>query len=130
VIDSAVSPLPRPWKTQWTDRIDGTAASSVVGPSQDSYTLSENIGRLSLDSRARIEVDSSARTISVSGTGRYARYRLAVTGEFRRTNSLDAADDISSGRASGAVTGGTDTYRYTGEIRELTVDNSVSVTVS
>jgi hypothetical protein len=82
-----------------------------------------------VDSRARIEVDRSARTISVSGTGRFARYRLAVTGSFSRTGSLDAGDDLSGGTASGVISPGTDMYRYTSEIRELIIDDYVSVNV-
>jgi lipopolysaccharide export system protein LptA len=112
------------------DDISGSSATGAVGGGQDRYAFDGNIEQLSLDSRVRIDIDRSARTISVSGTGRYTSYRLAVTGGFRRTDSLSGEDDISGGVATGAVASGTDTYRYTGEIRELTVDDYASVTIS
>jgi hypothetical protein len=112
------------------DSITGSSATGAVWSGRDSYSFSGNIESLTLDSRAHIEVNRSDETISISGTGKHASYRLAVSGRFRRTSSLTSEDDISGGAASGAVAGGTDIYRYTGEIRELTIDGHVSVTIS
>ncbi len=110
--------------------VERSRVTGAVGRGRDDYRFGGAVTRLSLDSHARIDVDRSARTISISGTGEYASYQLAVTGNIRPTSSLTSEDSISGGNASGAVAGGTDTYRYTGDIVELTIDDGASVTAS
>jgi len=114
------------------DEIDvGTkSADGAVGGGSDSYEFSGPVERLSVDSRIHIELDRSASLISVTGAGKYANYRLAVTGDLGPTDSLTGEDSISGNEASGAIAAGTDQYRYTGELQELTVEEHVSVSVS
>ncbi|WP_273837687.1 hypothetical protein [Halococcus sp. PRR34] len=112
------------------DDIDGSSATGNVGTGRDIYTMGGNIERASLNNRAQIDIDRSAGTISVRGTGEYVSYRVVVTGDISSERGIGYGDEISGNRASGVVTTGVDTYRYTGDIVEATMDEDVSLTVS
>ena len=113
------------------DDLSGKSATGQVGGGgQDNYQFSGDIVAFSLDSNARIEVDRSAQTISVVGSGQRAEYRLSVTGRFQRTDSLTGEDEISGGTATGAIRGGHDTYQYTGDVQRLEVLDRAWATVS
>ncbi|WP_435078889.1 hypothetical protein [Halococcus sp. AFM35] len=112
------------------DTVSGSTATGAVGGGTDNYSFSGLIKQLSVDSRIHVELDRSAGLISVTGAGKYASYRLAVTGDLGPTGSLTSEDSISGSEATGAILSGTDRYRYTGELRELAIDGYVSVSVS
>ena len=118
-------------KADPNDDLSGRSASGQVGGGgRDNYRFSGDFERFTLDGNARIEVDRSAQEITVVGKGQRTAYRLSVTGRFRRTDSITSEDDTSGGTATGAIRGGHDTYRYTGDVQELRLRNHSAVTVS
>jgi hypothetical protein len=73
------------------------------------------------------------RTVSIVGDGPRVEYELTVSGELEkstaRDGSINSGDEIDGSTASGYVLGGTDSYRFAGEITDLTVDDPDAVSI-
>lgn len=110
---------------------DAKSASGAVRAGTDAYMISGDITTLTLDSRARVTINDSEKTITIAGEGPLARYQVSVTGSLRRTSALTAEDSISADgtTATGAVRRGFDTYIYTGAIESITINGAVALSV-
>lgn len=77
------------------------------------------------------EPEPLPRTLALSGDDSSSRkdYEVTVTEQLQATDSINEADEISDGTATGYVTGWTDTYRFSGSVETITVDGDATVTV-
>jgi hypothetical protein len=113
------------------DEISGKSASGGVNEWRDAYEYEGEIVSLEVDDRATIKLDGDAGTITVMGENESGTdYSLEVTGKLKHTN--DSSDPISDGGSS--VSGGVgtfrDTYSYTGELVQASIEDSVSITTN
>lgn len=69
------------------------------------------------------------RTIDIRGSGPRAAYSFEVSGDLRGTSSLTGEDSVQGSTASGAVSGGSDDYKFRGSLENLSVDNTATVFV-
>jgi hypothetical protein len=139
-----------------TDNPDETAtvsrADGRVGEGADGYRFRGDITGLSLtDPReATVYVDGEEvnpgevtdrhpvpRTLVIEGSGTWTEYSFRVSGELEQIEgrlegigvSKDEADTLNGPEATGAVVGGADGFRFSGEIIELSVERPEAVTV-
>jgi hypothetical protein len=116
------------------------AGDSVSGGVADGATeVFSYTGELELldldDSTCIIDVTRShVLTIDdIDDDGATADYSLSVTGSLEQTDAYDATvdsnDSVSGGSASGQVTNGRDSYRFTGEITDFSVDADIDALI-
>ena len=132
--------------TDGTDGIDGSSAQGQVNTTgSDDYYFGGEVTRFERDGDLEVYVngeevdpdgfgsDEPARSLSVVGTGPRVEYELSVSGELEkstaRDGSINSGDEIDGSTASGYVLGGTDSYRFAGEITDLTVDDPDAVSI-
>jgi hypothetical protein len=68
-------------------------------------------------------------TISNRAYDTPATYRFEVSGDLGATDSVNSNDEISGTSAQGQVNGGSDTYRYSGDVTSFENDGPVDVSV-
>lgn len=126
----------------------GSIASGDVRGGADSYAFSGEITGFSLDGSASVSVDGQdvtgsdlgnadlalPHTLCISGGGASspATYEFAVSDAIRKTTdcsaSMDDSDVIdSNGSVAGSVVGGTDSYRFAGDVTAFALDGSATV---
>jgi hypothetical protein len=132
--------------TDGTDGIDGSSAQGQVNTTgSDDYYFGGEVTRFERDGDLEVYVngeevdpdgfgsDEPARSLSVVGTGPRVEYELSVSGELEkstaRDGSINSSDEIDGSTATGYVLGGTDSYRFAGEITDLTVDDPDAVSI-
>lgn len=69
------------------------------------------------------------RTVTINGGSQRSDYRFSVTEALQPTRSINSSDQINGTDAEGLVRGGSDTYRFAGELSSLTVDGDATVSV-
>jgi ABC-2 type transport system ATP-binding protein len=74
------------------------------------------------------ENDSETSTLRIEGSGSWALYSFAVTGEV--DNVVTDGDPTTNNRASGSVSGGHDEYEFTGSLQNLSVRGDATVLVN
>jgi hypothetical protein len=94
---------------------------------------------VSIDDSATVEVDGEVvdpatlgqteTEIEIVGSGEYTEYEFDVSGEITGGSGLNPADSFSGDSASGTVVGGSDTYTFTGELTNLSVDGTATVRI-
>lgn len=74
---------------------------------------------------------TTGRRLTIDSTGDVTRYELTVDGEFRPgvDASRDADARISGGSTEGIVDDAIRRYRFSGELRDLTVDGDAAIYV-
>ncbi|WP_192918498.1 carbohydrate-binding protein [Salinigranum salinum] len=72
---------------------------------------------------------TTEHTIEIVGSGEYTEYEFEVSGEVTGGSGLNPADSFSGSRASGTVVDGSDTYTFTGELTNLSVDGTATVRI-
>jgi hypothetical protein len=70
---------------------------------------------------------AAQHTLEVGGVGEYTEYSFAVSGDLQATDGITGEDEIDGRYATGAVSGGTDTYSFSGELLAFTFDGTVDV---
>ena len=132
--------------TDGTDGIDGSSAQGQVNTTgSDDYYFGGEVTRFERDGDLEVYVngeevdpdgfgsDEPARSLSVVGTGPRVEYELSVSGELEkstaRDGSINSSDEIDGSTATGYVLGGTDSYRFAGEITDLAIDDPDAVSV-
>lgn len=110
---------------------NGTNSTGGEGSWRFSRRRLLQLGALGVAGTAGASSNAAAamRTLAFEGMGSYASYSVAVSGSLAGNGGLSGEDKLAGSRASGAVKGGADHYRFTGEITELTIDGSVDVTI-
>lgn len=76
--------------------------------------------------------DKTENSITIDG-GPYdgaASYTFSVTGSISPTDTITGEDEITDGTASGAVGAGHDTYQFSGEITEFSLDGNADIYVN
>jgi hypothetical protein len=68
-------------------------------------------------------------TISNRAYDTPATYQFSVSGDLGATDSVNDNDEISGTSAQGQVNGGSDTYRYSGDITSFENDGPVDISV-
>ena len=123
------------------DEIAGTDASGAVSGGTDSYLFGGSITAFSADGPVTVaingeEVDPStlgiSRTLTVVGFGESASYSFSVSGAIENNpdeGTFDTQDNISGASAEGAVLGGTDGYRFSGDVESFTLQGEAAVYV-
>jgi hypothetical protein len=128
------------------DTIDGsTASGGVDNRGTDTYRFDGEIVSFARDGDLDLFVDGQqvdpdgfdssepTRSVSIVGTGPRVEYELSVSGELEkstaRDGSINSSDEISESTASGYVLGGTDSYRFAGEITDLAIDDPDAVSI-
>ncbi len=128
-------------------RSDGVVSGRVTGEA-DSYAFSGEIAGFSLDGSASIALDGEwlnqgslgssdlelPHTLCISGgsASSPATYEFAVSDSVRKTTGCSATideDDIisSDGSVSGGVAGGSDSFRFAGDVTSFALDGSATV---
>ena len=118
------------------DAIDGNAVEGVVSGGRDAYTYAGGLVRFTgldttvyVDGKRRDPADLVDRhTITVvSSDDSYRRYELAVESGLEKSDALGASlngdDTVDGTEASGAVTGGRDSYTYSGGLERFHGEN-------
>jgi hypothetical protein len=121
----------------------GTEASgSVAGGGTDTYLFSKAITDLSVDGPADVylngePVEELPNTFTVKSTDEErAFYEVSVDGRIEAGSDADLSgathpDSIDGNTASGSVaSGGVDSYRFTGDLTDLTVDGPAETAVN
>ncbi|WP_192918529.1 carbohydrate-binding protein [Salinigranum salinum] len=72
---------------------------------------------------------TTEHTIEIVGNGEYTEYEFDVSGEITGGSGLNAEDSFSGASAAGTVVDGSDTYTFTGELTNLSVDGSATVRI-
>jgi parallel beta-helix repeat protein len=119
------------------DSFSGESASGTIIAGSDTYVFTGELTSVSIDDSATVEVDGEVvdpatlgqTEIEIVGNGEYTEYAFDVSGEVTGGEGLNAADSFSGASASGTVVGGSDTYTFTGEVRNLSVDGSATVRI-
>jgi parallel beta-helix repeat protein len=119
------------------DSFSGSSASGTIIAGSDTYVFTGELTSVSIDDSATVEVDGEVvdpatlgqTEIEIVGSGEYTEYEFDVSGEVTGGAGLNAADSFSGASASGTVIGGSDTYTFTGEVRNLSVDGSATVRI-
>jgi len=133
---------------QANDTVSGSTATGEVVGGKDAYRFTGQITDLRLDDTANVSVDGTSvdpttlrstpsvpNTVIIDGTatpGVKSTYTLTVTGQLRKDaglGSVQSNDVISGSTVSGEVVGGTDAYRYSGEIASIDVSGPAAVTI-
>ena len=127
------------------DVIDGSTARGHVWGGRDSYRFSGEIEAFDLESPATVYVDGEevdpanfendedelSNLLTIFGDQGYAGYELAVSGRLEQSDENGATidDDVEVGEstADGAVHGGLDSYRFSGEIETFELDAPATV---
>jgi hypothetical protein len=121
------------------DSIDGSSAEGAVSGGVDEYLFTGELDGFEQDGNATILIDGEvidpgthseqkALTIDGSDVGESA-YSLSVTGDLEGTDSLGYGDSIDGSSAEGAVSGGVDEYRFTGELEVFEQDGNATVLI-
>lgn len=118
---------------------DSASSSSISGGVADggTETYSYTGELLSIDlASGGATVDVTRRhvlTIEDVSDGATSSYDLTVTGTLEKSDAMGATiddnDTISGSSASGQVTNGKDSYRFSGELTDFTVSNAVNTYV-
>jgi hypothetical protein len=118
------------------DEINATGdgvSGGVGGGGSDAFGYTGELKSINLDdSTCIIDVTRSyVLTIDdVDDDGNTASYNFTVSGSLEKSDAYDATidtgDSISGSSASGKVTNGRDSYRFTGEITDFSVDAPIN----
>ena len=125
------------------DEIDGSTASGHVRGGRDSYRFSGEITEFEIDAPATIylngiEVDPEIldsglpNLLTITGTHERADYEFAVTGELEKSEegagtTIDDEDEIDGSTATGAVHGGRDSFRFSGDVADFEIDGPATI---
>lgn len=121
------------------DAISGGSVEGSIIDGTDSYLFSGIIADFSLDGDAEVYLDDAPvdpadlgldNELQIVGSGvETAQYEFAVDGELVANPDLEpeASDSITGNIAKGAVSDGTDSYLYSGEITEFVLDGEAGV---
>ena len=121
-----------------------TYALGQVNNWADSYSISGNITGFHADGSVNLYVngelvENPARfvrpTLTLESTdGGRAEYEFSVSGDMSRSRAmnatLDDADEVNNGIATGLVSSGRDSYAFTGEITDFSSDDNLRVYLS
>ena len=102
---------------------NNTASGNVADGSKDSFEFSGEITRFAVPEYLQLKVDRPNQTITVtdlrSSPTTAADYEFTVSGNLTAQSDTESGDSISSGTATGSVTGGQDSYDFTGELLQI-----------
>ena len=114
--------------TSTGDNPAGSFARGFVTSGTDEYRFTGQIESITDYETFQVDIDYGARRIDIeSFDGTQTDYEILFSGDLDPTSSISNEDSISGGRATGAVADGTDTYEFTGEFFELTIQNQLTV---
>ncbi|WP_232688779.1 hypothetical protein [Halobacterium zhouii] len=127
--------------------VDGTTATGDVWSGEEKYRFTGDVTDFQVDGPATVSLegqqisvqellsstssgstsdgttsDSLTNTIVVNGTGPETTYSFTVSGDLQKHETLgsqNAGDVVDGSTATGAVYGGVDAYRYSGELESI-----------
>lgn len=126
------------------DDVDGTAATGQVSSGTDGYRFSGDVVRFDHEGPLTVTLDGTtfpasewmnlpnAVTFEGNTTNATATYAFEVSDEVAKdptVGTADGDDTITGTAVEGQVTGDLDGYRYAGEIKSLSTQGPVSVTL-
>ncbi|MFC6838449.1 hypothetical protein [Halomarina ordinaria] len=126
------------------DGISGSSAEGTVAGGTDTYRFDGEVTAFEFDGDPPVvEVDGEnvppaslgeakrgTNILTVRGTGDYAEYEFAVSGSLEANDgdgTVDDEDNVTKQVAAGAVTGGVDSYRFTGGLVSFVLDGDAEV---
>ena len=125
------------------DELSGSSARGQVNGGSDAYRFGGEITAFAVENPdettvyldgERVDPDrlGLSRSISISdeGVGDPSEYQFTVSGGLGATDSVNDNDEIDGSSARGQVNGGSDAYRFGGEITAFAVENPDETTVS
>ena len=121
-----------------SDTVSGSSATGYVWGGTDAYTFSGDILALGTGGDAGVFLDGERidpvqypNILSIRGTGSRADYTISVSGTLEKSTAnggtTGSSDSISGSSATGYVWGGTDSYTFSGELRDISVDGDATV---
>ena len=118
------------------DRIEGTTAHGTVGSRSDGdadgYRFAGSLTHLTDGETYEVTIDPDAGRIVLAALGGFTnplRYSFSVDGTLRAVET-DAEDSVWWYLGYGAIDADPDVYAYSGELRQLIVENAVDVEVT
>jgi hypothetical protein len=123
------------------DTVEGHTASGGVWDGIDAYRFDGEITDFTLDGSAAVSLNGEvvdpdtvgARLLVIQGEEEWTSYELSVSGDLEKTTdggaSLNQFDTVDGGDAAGNVYGGSDAYRFDGEVTDFTLDGAAAVTL-
>ena len=119
------------------DVISGSSATGAIRSGHDSYTFTGEVIAVDIDNGISVYLDGRGvdpaellpSTLTIEGTGSYASYDFTVSGDLAGGEDLTGEDATSGSSATGAISGGRDTYFFSGEVTAMTVDGESTVLV-
>ena len=124
---------------QASDTVSGSTAQGEVLGGKDGYRFTGEITAFNVGGNPTVEVNGEEidpaslgdttlpNTLVIDGSGsprRRTTYEITVTGDIEKDSvlgSVQVADEITGSTVRGDVVGGTDGYRYSGEVTEIDV---------
>lgn len=117
---------------------DRKSASGAVRAGQEEYVFTGDLLRFQLVGEATVLLNGEApdagviekplTPLTIRGSGEYAEYAFSVNGDLEG-RGLSSEDAIDGRSATGAVRHGQDSYSFTGEITDFTLNGSATVLV-
>ncbi|MFD1588331.1 hypothetical protein ACFR9U_15220 [Halorientalis brevis] len=124
------------------DQIDGSTVSGFVNGGVDGYRFAGEVTDATVDGNATVLVDGQAvdpdgitsdRTLTIDGSDAgWTDYEFTVSGDLAENpdvGGLGSGDQIDGSTATGFVNGGVDSYLFSGEITDATVDGNATILV-
>lgn len=129
------------------DSVSGTTGAGAVAGGTDTYGFSGSITAFSSTGDLTVSVDGQAvdtsqwdvgadgpdRVVTIDGHGDRADYEFSVSGALEKSTdggaSINDDDAVDGSTATGAVWGGSDSYRFDGEISAFALDGDATVSV-
>ncbi len=116
------------------DRISGSTATGAVGGGRDKYRFSGEVTDFSISGDATVYLDGEeidptqllTHTLTIDGDGSRTDYTFTVSGNLEG-KGLTREDRISGSTAIGAVGGGQDSYRFSGDIIDFSITGDATV---
>ncbi|MFC7157959.1 hypothetical protein ACFQPA_21305 [Halomarina halobia] len=82
------------------------------------------------DAAGKAAKKDRASVLAIRGTGDHASYEFSVSGSLEANDAdglINEEDNLTKSTATGAVTGGSDSYRFTGGVTGFTLDGDADV---
>ena len=122
------------------DRIDGSTVHGVLAGGTDVYRFDGDISSFTIEGSPTVELDGEPVDPSALGDSKesmsnvllleskdHAPYDIEVSGDIALDPRYGTEDATSGDTATGLLAGGTDVYRFSGDITKFEVDGHVDV---
>jgi hypothetical protein len=116
------------------DSVSGNTATGGARLKQDIYRYTGAITALEIDFQngQTVSLDRSDSRVSITGpsNGRVTGYTIAVGKDITKVGPANPGDEVDRGRAAGVVSTAGDTYRYSGALEAIDIEDVSMIRVT